>query len=128
MQPIASPDPEDSSVLRQSAERPPVRPRFASTEALQDPTLRTPGSEISEAVSASSYRETFPFNRPFGEPQERRRSPNPRLALLVGLILLAIAATTAIYLYRDTHTQVLRPGAVHSSFRVESQTAALTAI
>ena len=79
---------------------------FLSTAPLQDPTLRTPGSEIPEGVYAAGDAE--PFDLPAAPQRVLGALPrdNRLLALLLALVLLAVILFTAIRLYRDTRKNV----------------------
>lgn len=81
-------------------------PQFLSTGALQDPTLRTPGSEIPEAIYAASDTEAFHIagSGPATSPRESRS-----FTLLLAALLIAIIAATIVYLYRDSHTAQSAP-------------------
>lgn len=79
-------------------------PRFLATGALGDPTLRTPGSEIPEAVYAASDTESFGHLQARSPMDTLPTRNNPRIGLVVALLFLAILAATAIYLSRHSHT------------------------
>lgn len=121
------------------------QPQFLSAGALQDPTLRTPGSEIPEAMYAAS--DAVPFEIGSGTLQSGNDdstirtsgtcvivtpdtpvAKDRRLALLMVVLLLAIIAAVAIYVYRDSHrrSQPSSPAPVTSSLRAPAASQSLT--
>ncbi len=82
----------------------PDPPQFLSASVLQDPTLRTPGSEIPEALFALSDAEPFNISPVLNAPADPT-TPQVNRTLILGLalFLIAIILSTAVYLYRDTH-------------------------
>ncbi len=95
--------PGDRDLRRSSAFPAPDPRQFLATGVFGDPTLRTPGSEIPEALYAASDAEPFDLRDSNSLPVAPASLDNPLLALLITLLLLAVIAATAIYLYRDTH-------------------------
>lgn len=121
------------------------QPQFLSTGALQDPTLRTPGSEIPEAMYAAS--DAVPFEIGSGTLQSGNDdstirtsgtcalvtpdtpvAKDRRLALLMVVLLLAIIAAVAIYVYRDSHRRSppSSPASVTSSLRAPAASQSVT--
>ena len=101
-----SSSPENSPAAPQVHGDTPEEPLFLSTVPLQDPTLRTPGSEISDAVYAAEDAESFDLT----PAQERLVDDLPKrnrlVVLLVALLLIAVILGTAFYLYRATRKGV----------------------
>lgn len=90
------PDPHDPTSAHPDA------PQFLSTGALQDPTLRTPGSQIPDSIYAASDSKSFHLRNLSSAPSSREHSRRA-LALILAFLLLAILLATAVPLYRDTH-------------------------
>ncbi len=102
---------------------PPSEPssaQFLSTSPLQDPTLRTPGSEIPESIYAASDSQPLPTTPPDLPDHSKVNTRNSyRLALVLALALAAVVIT-AVCLLRYVHHAAPDPAPpqpVHASAR-----------
>ena len=84
----------------------PEEPVFLSTVPLQDPTLRTPGSEIPEAIYAAADAESFDLPPVHERLVEDLPQQNRFVVLLIALLLIVAILCTALYLYRTTRRDV----------------------
>ena len=107
----------------------PSSAQFLSTSPLQDPTLRTPGSEIPETVYAASDSQSLPpperdfhdrsrSNSKTTSPPNLRNSRSLALVLALALAALVITAVCLLRYLRRPSPNPVPPEPVHASTRL----------